>query len=131
MAAKMGLTKEQYNSLNPMATELHDYWMKFKPKMYKEMVESGVLWDLVQREGNRLNDMVIELTPKIGLAGAKEVARAEIYDETDEPMEEDPDEMTEQDKRNQELWELHCEMMHLLNDTRDDLRRERLERTDE
>ena len=79
--AKMRITKDQYWSLNPMAKELHDYWMNFKPKMYKELADSGNLLDLIQREGDRLNEMVIELTPQIGLAGAKEVARAEIYDE--------------------------------------------------
>ncbi|MGN0651504.1 MAG: hypothetical protein ACI4KN_00755 [Gemmiger sp.] len=81
MAARNALTAEQYNSLNPMALELHEYWRKYKPQMYKEMVQEGVLYDLVTREGDRLNEMVIQLTPTLGLAGAKEVARAEIYDE--------------------------------------------------
>ena len=79
--AKMRITKEQYWNLNPMAKELHDYWMKFKPKMYKELADSKELLPLILREGERLDEMVIELTPQIGLAGAKEVARAEIYDE--------------------------------------------------
>lgn len=79
--AKMRITKEQYWNLNPMAKELHDYWMKFKPKMYKELADSGELLPLILMEGERLDEMVIELTPQIGLAGAKEVARAEIYDE--------------------------------------------------
>ena len=79
--ARVRLTKEQYNSLNPMAMELHEYWRKYKPKMYNELADSGQLWSLIQSEGNRLNEMVIQLTPQIGLAGAKEMARAEIYDE--------------------------------------------------
>ena len=81
MAAKVRLTDEQYNRLNPMAMELHEYWRKFKPKMYKELADSGKLWPLIKSEGDRLNEMVIELTPQIGLAGAKEMARAEMYDE--------------------------------------------------
>ena len=79
--AKMRITKEQYWNLNPMAKELHDYWMRFKPTMYNELADSKELLPLILREGERLNDMVIELTPQLGLAGAKEVARAEIYDE--------------------------------------------------
>ena len=79
--AKTRLTKEQYISLNPMAMELHNYWRDYKPKMYKELADSEKLWPLIKSEGDRLNEMVIELTPQIGLAGAKEMARAEIYDE--------------------------------------------------
>ena len=75
------ITTEQYYSLTPIGKELHDYWMNFKPKMYKELADSGKLWPLIKSEGDRLNEMVIELTPQIGLAGAKEMARAEIYDE--------------------------------------------------
>ena len=81
MALKTRLTREQYIHLNPMAMELHDYWMNYKPEMYNELADSGKLWPLLKTEGDRLNEMVIELTPQIGLAGAKEMARAEIYDE--------------------------------------------------
>ena len=117
--AKMRITKDQYWSLNPMTKELHDYWMNFKPKMYKELADSKELLPLILREGERLNDMVIELTPQLGLAGAKEVARAEIYDETEE-TEEDPEEETEQDRWNREMWENHVEMMNLLNGMRNE-----------
>lgn len=117
--AKMRITKDQYWSLNPMARELHDYWMNFKPKMYKELADSGELLPLILREGERLDEMVIELTPQLGLAGAKEVARAEIYDETEE-TEEDPEEETEQDRWNREMWENHVEMMNLLNGMRNE-----------
>ena len=116
MASKMKINKSDYHSLNPMAKELHDYWMNFKPKMYKELADRGNLLELVQREGNRLNEMVIELTPQIGLAGAKEVARAEIYDETDEETEEEQEEMTEQDKRNAEMWEAYVQTMEELRE---------------
>ena len=78
--AKMLITKEQYHSMSPMGVELHDYWMKWKPEMYKEMAEAGTLWPTLQSEDRRLDEMVIDLIHK-GLAvdQAKEVARAEIY----------------------------------------------------
>ena len=119
--AKMLITDEQYWSLNPMAKELHDYWMNFKPKMYNELADSGKLSSLIQSEGDRLNEMVIELTPQIGIAGAKEIAREEIYGE-DEPTEEDPEEETEQDRESREMWETYCELSDLLRKELDDLR---------
>ena len=78
--AKMLITKEQYHSMSPMGVELHDYWMKWKPEMYKEMAAAGTLWEVLQSEDRRLDEMVIDLIHK-GLAvdQAVEVARAEIY----------------------------------------------------
>ena len=78
--AKMLITKEQYHSMSPMGVELHDYWMKWKPEMYKEMAAAGTLWAVLQSEDRRLDEMVIDLIHS-GLAvdQAKEVARAEIY----------------------------------------------------
>ena len=83
--AKMRISQQQYSSLSPMGVELHQYWMNFKPEMYREMAESGTLWPTLESEDNRLNDMVIDLIHK-GLAvdQAKEVARAEIYGELTE-----------------------------------------------
>ena len=83
--AKMLITKEQYHSMSPMGVELHDYWMKWKPEMYKEMAEAGTLWEVLQSEDNRLFDMVVDLIHS-GLAEdqAKEIARAEIYGELTE-----------------------------------------------
>lgn len=80
--AKMLITKEQYHSMSPMGVELHDYWMKWKPEMYQEMAAAGTLWEVLQSEDRRLDEMVIDLIHS-GLAvdQAKEVARAEIYDE--------------------------------------------------
>lgn len=75
------ITTEQYCSLNPMAKELHDYWMKFKPEMYNELANSGKLYQLILTEGNRLDQIVIDNLQTLGEAGAKELARAEIYDE--------------------------------------------------
>lgn len=81
MSKKMRITKQEYARLNPMATELHDYWMNYKPEMYKRLADSGELLPLIQREGDRLNEMVIENLQALGIAGAMELARAEIYDE--------------------------------------------------
>ena len=75
------ITVEQYSLLTPMGKERHDYWMKFKPKMYNELADKGTLLKLLNSEGDRLTDLVIELTHPLGLAGAMEVARSEIYDE--------------------------------------------------
>ena len=78
--AKMLITKEQYSNLSPMGVELHQYWMNFKPKMYKEMAAAGTLWETLLSEDRRLDEMVISLIHN-GLAvdQAVEVARAEIY----------------------------------------------------
>ena len=80
--AKMLITQEQHNRLSPMGVELHRYWMNFKPEMYKEMAAEGTLWPTLESEDRRLDEMVIDLIHQ-GLAEdqAKEVARAEIYDE--------------------------------------------------
>ena len=81
--AKMLITKEQYSSLSPIGVELHRYWMNSKPKMYREMAEAGTLWLTLEIEDNRLFDMICEMMQN-GMSEdmAKEVARAEIYDET-------------------------------------------------
>ena len=78
--AKMLITKQQYSSMSPMGVELHDYWMKWKPEMYKEMAEAGTLLEVLQSEDRRLDEMVIDLIHS-GLSEdmAKEIARAEIY----------------------------------------------------
>lgn len=113
--AKMLITKEQYNSLSPMGVELHQYWMNFKPEMYQEMAQVGTLWQTLQIEDQRLDEMVIELIHS-GLAEdqAKEMARAEIYDliedETDEIEE------TEQDRRSKERYDLFMEILHLADE---------------
>ena len=77
----MLITEDQYWSLTPMGRELHDYWMNHKTAMYQDLHRSGKLWEMLDRESQRLHPMVIDLMPELGIAGAKEVARAEIYDE--------------------------------------------------
>lgn len=73
----------QYYHIGVMGRELHDYWEKWKPKMYREMEQNGTLWPTLESEGTRLDDMIWELMQVHGMSEdmAKEVARAEIYDE--------------------------------------------------
>ena len=113
--AKMLITREQYHSMSPMGVELHDYWMKWKPEMYQEMAEAGTLWEVLQSEDRRLDEMVIDLIHS-GLAvdQAKEVARAEIYDLTED--ETDDLEETEQDRRIKERYDLFVEILHLTDE---------------
>ena len=113
--AKRLITKEQYNRLSFIGKEMHDYWMKWKPEMYQEMAEAGTLWEVLQSEDRRLDEMVIDLIHS-GLAEdqAKEVARAEIYDQTED--ETDEIEETEADRRSQEMWELFLEIRHLTDE---------------
>ena len=76
----MLITEDQYWSLTPMGRELHDYWMNHKTAMYQDLHRSGKLWEMLDSENHRLDEMVIDLIHS-GLAvdQAKEVARAEIY----------------------------------------------------
>ena len=73
---------EQYYHIGVMGRELHDYWMMQKPELYREMKAQGTLWTTLESEGMRLDDMIIDLMQR-GMSEdmAKEVARAEIYDE--------------------------------------------------
>ena len=79
---EMLITMDQYRSLNPIGKEIHDYWMKWKPKMYRELNEMGRLWAVLSSENNRLNEMMIELVVEQRLAEdqAREIIRAEIYE---------------------------------------------------
>ena len=110
--SKMLITEEQYSSLTPIGREIHEYWMKWKPKMYEEMHREGTLWEILSSEDNRLFEMICELMQN-GLAEdqAKEIARSEIYDGTEEADEEL--EETEQDRRATEMWELFKELNSL------------------
>jgi hypothetical protein len=81
--AKMLITKEQYNSLTKIGREIHEYWMKWKPKMYREMAQAGTLWETLKHEDERLDEMACDLITVKGLSEnmAMEIVRAEIYDE--------------------------------------------------
>ena len=84
--AKMLITMEQFSSLSPMGVELHNYWMKQKPKVYQEMAKAGTLWPTLESEDNRLYEMGANLVSVQRMAPdmAKEVVRAEIYGELTE-----------------------------------------------
>ena len=73
---------DQYYHIGVMGRELHDYWQMSKPKLYKELKQNGTLWQILESEGMRLDDMIWELMQN-GMSEdmAKEVARAQIYDE--------------------------------------------------
>ena len=73
---------EPYYHIGVMGREIHDYWQTHKPEMYREMEQNGTLWTVLQSEGMRLDDLICDLMQK-GMSEdqAKEVARAEIYDE--------------------------------------------------
>lgn len=73
---------EQYYHIGVMGRELHDYWMTQKPKLYRQMQAQGTLWQTLESEGMRLDEMIVSLMQN-GMSEdmATEAARAEIYDE--------------------------------------------------
>ena len=81
--SKMLITQAQHSSLTPIGREIHEYWMKWKPEMYKEMHREGTLWETLSSEDKRLDDMMCAMVAEQGLAVdmAMEIIRAEIYDE--------------------------------------------------
>ena len=81
--SKMLITEAQYSSLTPIGREIHEYWMKWKPKMYQEMHREGTLWATLSSEDKRLDEMMCTMVAEQGLAvdQAWEIVRAEIYDE--------------------------------------------------
>ena len=81
--SKMLITEEQYSSLTPIGREIHEYWAKWKPEMYKEMHREGTLWEILSSMDKRLDEMALQLITEQGLAvdQAMEIVRAEIYDE--------------------------------------------------
>lgn len=74
--------EKYYQGIGVMGREIHDYWQTEKPELYRELEANGTLWEILESEGMRLDDMIIDLMQK-GMSEdmAKEVARAEIYDE--------------------------------------------------
>lgn len=79
------LTWEEYTSLSTMGREMHDYWMENKPKMYRELYESGELLPILNRRGDEQDDWIRELMQNgMDLAGARELARSEFIDEMSE-----------------------------------------------
>ena len=76
---------EQYYHIGVMGRELHDYWQKWKPELYQQMLKQGTLWTVLESEGMRLDDMIWELMQN-GMSEdmAKEAAIAEIYEDLTE-----------------------------------------------
>ena len=73
------ITWEQYLFLNPMAKELHDWWMNEKPEMYNEMADEGSLLPELKKRGDLYNRQVI-MYMRQGLQEfeAKELVRADF-----------------------------------------------------
>ena len=59
--AKMGLTKEQYDSLCYEGKELHDYWRQWNQKLYNQAVKDGDLYELVSETGQQMQDQMDRL----------------------------------------------------------------------
>ena len=59
--AKMGLTKEQFNSLCHEARLLHNYWREHNPSLYNQAVKDGDLFQLVSETGERMQDQMDDL----------------------------------------------------------------------
>ena len=70
---------EQRRTLTVMGTELYEYLLNNRKDQYREMQKDGSLLPYLRSEGERLDEMVIELMQNgMDEAGAKEVARAEF-----------------------------------------------------
>lgn len=70
---------QQRATLSVMGTELYEYLLNNRQQMYSEMQQDGSLLPYLQKKGEELDEMVIELMQNgMDEAGAKEVARAEF-----------------------------------------------------
>ena len=73
---------EQRRGIGVMGQELYEYLLNFKPDVYRERQRDGSLVPYLQRMGEELDEMVIELMQNgMDEAGAKEVARAEFNED--------------------------------------------------
>ena len=73
---------EQRRTLSVMGTELYEYMLNEKPDVYRERQRDGSLLEYLQRVGDELDEMVIDLMQNgMDEAGAKEVARAEFNED--------------------------------------------------
>ena len=76
------LTWEERRTLTVMGTELYEYLLNFQKSQYVEMYQDGSLLPFLQKTGEELDEMVIELMQNgMDEAGAKEVARAEFNED--------------------------------------------------
>ena len=70
---------EQRRGIGVMGQELYEYLLNEKPEQYSEMQKDGSLLPYLQRMGEELDNLVIDLMQNgMDEAGAKEVARAEF-----------------------------------------------------
>lgn len=73
------LTREEKQTLTGLGVELYEYLLNFKPDVYLARQQDGSLLEYLQRMGEELDNLVIELMQNgMDEAGAKEVARAEF-----------------------------------------------------
>lgn len=47
----MASEPKEYWQLSVMGREVHDYWKIAKPKMYREMLREGTLWEILNSMG--------------------------------------------------------------------------------
>ena len=70
---------QQRATLTVMGTELYEYLLNEKPETYSRMQQDGSLLPYLQKTGEDLDNMVIDLMQNgMDEAGAKELARAEF-----------------------------------------------------
>ena len=78
--AKMGLTHQQYMSLCAEAKDLHDYWRKWNPSLYREATKDGSLYRMVATKGQEMQDEIDRLMQQgLYLNEAREIVWEEIY----------------------------------------------------
>ena len=78
---KMALTRKQYLSLSAEGQNLHDYWMQWNPKLYREAAKDGSLYRLLLTKGQEMQDEMDELIlrQKMQENEAREIVWEEIY----------------------------------------------------
>ena len=70
---------EQRRGIGVMGQELYEYLLNDQPERYSQMQQDKSLLPYLQKQGEELDEMVIELMQNgMDEAGAKEVARAEF-----------------------------------------------------
>ena len=72
------LSAAEKQTLTGMGKELYEYLYQFKRETYREMQQDGTLLQYLQSEGERLEEMVVDLMQNgMDQAGALELTRAE------------------------------------------------------
>ena len=77
---KMALTRKQYLSLSAEGQDLHDYWMKWNPELYRQAAAEGSLYSLCLNRGQEMQDEIDSLMQQgMQLNEAREVVWEDIY----------------------------------------------------